>query len=112
MLVKVAPFAYAIIFIASMFGYLFASDAFVSTLDRLLYVSPLVILFEVFLSYALKFCVWHRLQCVLPLLPSATAYVDDFILIYSFIAAYINVIVITALFAISLFNAYKTFIQK
>lgn len=111
-IVKVAPFAYAIIFTVAMFCYLFTSDDFASTLDRLFYVSPLVIAFEVALSYSLKFCIWHRLQCALPMLPTATAYVDDFVFKYTYLGAYANVILITAVFVFSLFNAYKTFIKQ
>lgn len=62
--IKLFPFLYAIIFIASMFGYLLG-EGFSTLLDTLFYMSFLAIALLVRLSYALKLCVWHRAQCVL-----------------------------------------------
>lgn len=109
--VKLMPFIYAIVYICSMLGYLFFSDEVATILDLLLYISPITILFSLYLSKALKMCIWHRLECVLPLLPTLLVFMDEFLKQFKTVYAYTNVILITILFCASLVNAYFVFIK-
>lgn len=68
-IVKLFPFAYALVYIIVMICYYFCDDSVVTCLDQLFYLSPLFVGFMVVLSLNLKLCNWHRLQCCLPLYP-------------------------------------------
>ena len=109
--VKLMPFIYAIVYILCMVGYLLFSDEVASLLDKLFYVSPVSIIFSLCLSRTLKMCVWHKIECILPLLPTLLVFVDEFIMQFTVLYAYINVILISFLCIASLINAYFVFIK-
>ena len=109
--VKLMPFIYAIVYIFCMVGYLLFSDEVATLLDKLFYVSPISIIFSLCLSRTLKMCVWHRIECILPLLPTFLVFVDEFIMQFTVLYAYINVILISFLCIASLINAYFVFIK-
>ena len=110
-IVKLMPFIYAIVYIFSMIGYLLFSDNVATFLDTMFYVSPIAILFSLRLSTVLKMCVWHKLECILPLIPTALVFVDEFIMQFTILYAYINVVIILFLCLASLINAYFVFIK-
>ena len=66
---QLAPFVYALGYIIILFLYNFASDIVLDVLDDLFYVSPVVIAMNLVYSRILKLCVWHKVACVLPLIP-------------------------------------------
>ena len=109
--VKLMPFIYAIVYILCMVGYLLFSDEVATLLDKLFYVSPVSIIFSLCLSRTLKMCVWHKIECILPLLPTLLVFVDEFIMQFTVLYAYINVILISFLCIASLINAYFVFIK-
>lgn len=109
--VKLMPFIYAIVYILCMVGYLLFSDEVATLLDKLFYVSPISIIFPLCLSRTLKMCVWHKIECILPLLPTLLVFVDEFIMQFTVLYAYINVILISFLCIASLINAYFVFIK-
>lgn len=109
--VKVFPFIYT-------FGILLywliapaLSETALTVIDEVVYMSAIVVLLLIRLSYCVKLCIWHRLQCMLPLLPQVAALVDEHIYEFGIYTATINYIVTLSIFALSLVNAYKVFIR-
>ena len=86
--VKLMPFIYAIVYILCMVGYLLFSDEVATLLDKVFYVSPISILFSLYLSRTLKMCIWHRIECILPLLPTLLVFVDEFIMQFEYLCLY------------------------
>ena len=109
--VKLMPFIYTIVYILCMVGYLLFSDEVATLLDMMFYVSPISIIFSLSLSRILKMCIWHRMECALPLLPTLLVFTDEFIKQFTVLYAYINVILISFLCIASLINAYFVFIK-
>lgn len=106
--VKIMPFAYALLFMACLIAYMFTSDEVQSILDTVFYISPITIIFSLILSKTFKLCKWHRLECVLPLVSQITVMID---LLYPLteVAAKLNVATIITIFLLSLINAYFVF---
>lgn len=109
--VKIAPFVLAVLYMMSMVGYLLFSDTVSIILDYLFYISPSTIVILLILSKATKMCVWHRLECVLPLVSMLPALFDALILELTNVAAYINVSTMAIIFLASLINAYFVFVK-
>ena len=78
-IVKVYPFAYTLLYIYCMLVYMFGTDTTATICDQLFYTSPFMVMCAIGLSYSLKLCKWHRLECALPLLPCVTIFVDIYI---------------------------------
>lgn len=110
-IVKIYPFVYAVLYALCMIGYLICNDIVSVILDQLFYTSPIVVSCNILLSYSLKLCKWHRLQCLLPMIPLITLLVDVTIYPISKIASTINALTIILLFTLSLINAYFVFIK-
>lgn len=110
--VKVAPFVVAVFYMMSMVGYLLFSDTVATILDYLFYVSPSTIVIMILLSNSTKMCVWHRLECILPMVSMLPALFDELIMSLTNVAAYINASTIAFIFLASLLNAYFVFIKK
>ena len=109
--VKVAPFILAVLFMVSMIGYMLFSDTVAIVLDYLFYISPSTIVILLILSKSTKMCVWHRLECVLPMVSMLPALFDDMIMNLTNVAAHINASTIGLIFLASLLNAYFVFIK-
>lgn len=110
-IVKVYPFAYTLLYISCMLVYMFGTDNTATICDQLFYTSPFMVMCAIGLSYSLKLCKWHRLECVLPLLPCITIFVDTYIYQLSMVCAYLNSILMIILGIASLINAYFVFIK-
>lgn len=109
--VKIAPFVLAVLYMLSMIGYMVFSDTIATILDYLFYISPSTIVILLILSKSTKMCVWHRLECVLPMVSMLPALFDDLIIELTNVAAYINASTIALIFLLSLLNAYFVFIK-
>lgn len=110
--VKIYPFVYAILYVFSMIGYILCDDTISIILDQLFYTSPIVVSCNIALSYSLKLCKWHRLQCLLPMLPLIPVVIDYCIFPLSRFVAITNATTIILLCISSLINAYFVFIHK
>lgn len=73
---KFSPFVFAVAYIITMICYIFCDDATATLLDQLCYTSPLVVIMNFRLSYSLKLCKWHRLECALPMFPLIPLVID------------------------------------
>lgn len=109
--VKIAPFILAVLYMMSMVGYLLFSDTVSIILDYLFYISPSTIVILLILSKSTKMCVWHRLECILPMVAMLPALVDDFIKRFTNSATVVNISTIGVIFLASLINAYFVFIK-
>lgn len=110
-IVKIYPFVYAVLYALCMIGYLVCDDFVSIMLDQLFYTSLIAVSCNIMLSYSLKLCKWHRLQCLLPIFPLIPLFVDYFIFPVSKLAFTINALTIIFLFTLSLINAYFVFIK-
>lgn len=110
-IVKIAPFVYSGLYILCMIAYLFASYEFCFVLDLCFTMSPVTVILLLFLSKYLKLCKWHKLECILPMIPIAPILVDRYCFTLSTIAVYSNVTIIILLSILSLINAYHVFIK-
>lgn len=109
--VKVTPFILAVLYMMSMVGYLLFSDTVSIILDYLFYISPSTIVILLILSKSTKMCVWHRLECILPIVAMIPALIDDFIVQFTNSATIVNISTIAIIFLLSLLNAYFVFIK-
>ncbi len=110
--VKVAPFLYVMAYMLTMPFYIFCDGIIVDVLDILLYMSPVAVLLLVVLSYSLKFCAWHRFQCILPTLAQAVALVDSYFYQLSESVAILLVSTCIVVTLLSLLNTYFVFIRE
>jgi hypothetical protein len=109
-IVKIAPFITAFFLLISYIFYL-VSDWLATIVDVIFYVSPIMVAFMLLLSKALKLCFWHRLQCVLPLLPMLVNITDYFIELTQF-SSILNILIQVIVCALSLINAYFVFTNR
>lgn len=109
--VKVAPFAFALLYLVALIVYLLFNDTVATITDLLFYVSPVAVFFNLRMSKIFKMCKWHRLECILPLLPIIVVFINAFGFIIPDAAVYVNWFVNLTIFVLSLLNAYFVFIK-
>lgn len=76
--VQITPFVYSLIVTIVFSLYNVLGDNVLDLLDEVFYISPLVIVIFLVYSRILHLCKWHRITCVIPLLPKAVYFVDSF----------------------------------
>ena len=109
--VQLTPFIYNVLYIISFIMYLFAPDWTVALFDHLFYVSTIVVIATFIQSRILKLCKWHRLACLLPLLPQSIIFIDSFIYEFSECGIIINICTMIIMSILLLISAYKVFIK-
>lgn len=77
-LVKIAPFAYSVIYIVGIGIYAFCGEDMSDFIKVMLYVSPVTVIYNLLLSKAFKLCIWHKIECCLPLAVIIALSVDAF----------------------------------
>lgn len=108
---KPFPFLYTALLLICWCAEIFTSFAWVCIIESSIFMSFLVVIFLIRLSYPLKYCIWYRLQCTLPLLPQGINYVDTYIYEFSEYYAIVNCVMVYAIALFSLVNAYFVFIK-
>ena len=109
--VKHFPFYYAFgLILYWLIAPLFSYEALL-IVDGMIFMSVVMVAFLIRLSYCVKLCIWHRLQCVLPLLPQGSAYLDKQVYEFGSYTATANTIAMILLFLLSLVNAYFVFMK-
>lgn len=109
--VQIAPFVYALFYIIALVIYLFASEQIMYVLDAILYVSPIVVVMNLLESRILKLCRWHKMTCVLPLVPQVNIILDDYIYRFSVRAEIIHIAMVIAMSVLLLVAAYNVFLR-
>lgn len=109
--IKVFPFVYVFILIAIIPVICYIDYDVAIVINDCIFESPLLIAFLIILSYSVKLCFWHRLQCTLPLIPQIADFIDTYIYEYGEALATLNFLILLLLFTLSLVNAYFVFIR-
>ena len=109
--VKYFPFFYALGFLIFWLIAPTLSIDVITGIDGVIYISLIMVLFLIRLSYCVKLCVWHRLQCTLPLLPQIVDKIDTYIYEFGTYSVVANYAVFGVIGVLSLINAYFVFIK-
>lgn len=109
--IKLFPFLYIALFIVCYSISMFCDFYVLENISSAIFISPLVIAFLIYLSYAVHLCKWHRLQCTLPLIPQAVVFCDYYICELGEALARVNFAILIFIFILSLVNAYFVFIR-
>ena len=111
--VQIAPFVYSLLFLV-VFSIAFFStnEDLMTIIDYFCFISPVVVVAHLVYSRMLRFCVWHRLACALPLLPQLVDLYDTYV--SSFSVGQIIIVKATILVTIILYFlfAYGTFFSR
>lgn len=108
--VKVTPFIYSAIFVVVYFIYSFAGDNVLDVLDVLFYMSPIAIIIMLIYSRILEFCIWHRIACVIPMIPQIIDLIDSHYEFTQIEVLSINLLCVM-LTILLIFSAYKVFFK-
>ena len=111
--VQIAPFIYTLLFlIVFSLAFFSENDALMTVVNYFCFVSPIVIVAHLVYSWMLRFCIWHRLACALPILPQLVDLYDTYIKPFS--VEQIIIIETTIIVTILLYFlfAYGTFFSR
>ena len=111
--VQIAPFVYTLLFLV-VFSLAFFStnEALLTIIDYFCFVSPIVVVAHLVYSRMLRFCMWHRFACALPILPQLVDLYDTYI--SPFTVEQIIIVKATIILTILLYFlfAYGTFFSR
>lgn len=108
-IVKIFPFLSSFLYIIFFLAQLMFQNDVVYEMESLFYISAFVIALLIVLSYRLRLCKWHRIQCLLLFMPQVFSYIDMYVYEYGVHSAIIADIALTFILAVSILNAYKMF---
>lgn len=106
--VKVLPFLYTAAYFVCSLAYFVTDEKTQTVLDMMFYTSPLSVISAVILSLIFRLCVWHRIECALPLLPHAAVIYDTFCPLGEN-SAKAGIAVTGVIFMFSIINAFFVF---
>lgn len=109
--VQIIPFIYSFLYIICSCLYLFCPESLLLVVDTLFYVSPIVVLGFLVESKILKLCRWHKTACILPVIPQAIVFIDNFVIELTVYEAYISIATPIVLSILLLFAAYNVFMK-
>lgn len=75
--VKVTPFIYSGVFVVVLCLYNILGENVQDLIDRVFYISPFIILMMLIYSRILEMCIWHRLACIIPIVPQLADLIDS-----------------------------------
>lgn len=107
---KIIPFVYSFLTSVCVIAYLLVSDSACYWLDTMFYISPFTIFIMFLLSYSLKLCRWHRLECSLPLVPSLVGVMDAYIDLGEN-TVFISCVTVAVIVILSIINGIKIFLR-
>ena len=108
-IVKIFPFLSSLLYIIFFLAQLLFQNDVVYEMESLFYISAFVVVLLIVLSYRLRLCKWHRIQCLLLFMPQVFSYIDMYVYEYGVHSAIIADIALTFILAVSVLNAYKMF---
>lgn len=108
-IVKIFPFLSSLLYIIFFLAQLLFQNDVVYEMESLFYISAFVVVLLIVISYRLRLCKWHRIQCLLLLMPQVFSYIDMYVYEYGVHSAIIADIALTFILAVSVLNAYKMF---
>lgn len=107
--VQIMPFVCTFVYIICMIFYWFSNDTIHNILDTLFYVSPIVVVQMLILSRLLRLCMWHRVACILPVVPQFIVLLDYTLVIFSVQARLYSIATMLIMSCLLLVAAYKVF---
>lgn len=111
--VQLAPFIYNLLFLVVFSLAFFSSNVTMLTaVNYMCFISPLVVVAHLVYSWMLRFCVWHRLACALPILPQMVDLYDTYV--SEFTVEQIIIVKATIIVTVLLYFifAYGTFFSR
>lgn len=111
--VQLAPFIYNLLFLVVFSLAFFSSNVrLLTAVNYFCFISPLVIVAHLVYSWMLRFCVWHRLACALPILPQLVDLYDTYV--SEFTVEQIIIVKATIIVTVLLYFlfAYGTFFSR
>ena len=109
--VQLAPFIFAAVYTGIFALYNFASEDMLTILDMMFYISPIVIIAHLIYSRILELCIWHRIACLIPIIPQLMNLIDSYA-IFSINGAILSNVAICLMLILFLVSAYKVFFCK
>lgn len=110
-LIQIAPFIYTGLYLVAIALYFFVSDETATTLDNLLYVSPVITIIFLLASRVLRLCKWHRAACLLPLIAHIPVIIDIHIYELTEVATEVNIATFITISLLLLIAAYNVFMR-
>ena len=111
--IQVAPFVYTLLFLLVFALAFFSTNEVALTwIDYTCFISPVVVIAHLVYSWMLRFCIWHRLACALPIIPQLVDLYDTYI--SPFTVEQIIIVKATIIVTILLYFlfAYGTFFSR
>lgn len=107
--VKITPFIYSSIFVVVFVLYNFADERVLDILDTIFYISPIVVVVTFVYSKILHLCWWHRLTCLIPVIPQVFYLFDSF---YTQSEVMIANVISLVMIILILISAYKVYARR
>ena len=109
--VQLLPFALSALYIVDLVLYLFVDDNLLDIIDSMLYVSPAVIAGFLVFSRILELCRWHRVCCIIPILPQINILIDRYVYELSEVAVTAHIVLLIVMMTLFLTSAYNVFFK-
>lgn len=109
--VKLMPFVGVVAYIICGLIAYYVSPTVQEELDMAFYASPMYVVISLILSKQAKLCKWHKLECIMPLLPRTLVEIDK-LLGLNELQARGGIAFCVFMFILTLINAYFTFWRK
>jgi hypothetical protein len=109
--VKLLPFINTFIVLICCLAFFVIDDDTKEILDMTFYVSPAYCASLLVLSKLLHFCIWHKIQCCLPMLPLVLVVIDSFHELGENVAI-LDYSCMSLIIILSIINAIKLFLWK
>lgn len=108
---QLLPFVYLFLYTICCLSELIIPDAFLSSFESFVLISPAGTLFFLVMSRLLELCSWHKIACLFPVSSTTVDYIDGFILTFTeqeMIIINITTGILSALFLISAYLHFFT----
>lgn len=111
MAVQVFPFIYTAMFVFLFSAYSISEGVWLDIIDYVFFVSPAVVIAHIVYSRMLKLCKWHRIACMLPLIPQAVDQFDTYVHHFdhnAWVVVASTIVVTMILFLIAIYKVFFT----
>lgn len=109
--VQIAPFVISLSYIIGIIVQLFCQTDTAWLFSLILFTPPPIILILLLFSRILHLCKWHRLACLLPLVPFCFTIIDAYLIELTDIAVYVLNGLVACMAILLLAAAYNVFLK-
>ena len=110
--IKIFPFVLSLLYITFYVIQLAFRDEWTYQVEEFLYTSPITVILLLVMSYILRLCKWHRIQCMLLLMPQFFSHIDMHVYEHGVRSAVIADIAILCILTLSVLNSYMMFFRN